>query len=37
MRGRLDALAGETWNHPCLAGRRFVVRNIEEAAAYELP
>jgi len=36
VRGRLEALAGQTWNNPCLAGRRLLVRNAEEAAAYEL-
>ena len=35
-RGRFAALAGQTWNNPCLAGRRLLVRNAEEAACYEL-
>ncbi|NCA12313.1 hypothetical protein EBR56_11045, partial [bacterium] len=37
VRGRLAALSGQTWNNPCLAGRRLLVRNAEEAACYELP
>ena len=37
VRGRLAALSGQTWNNPCLAGRRLLVRNAEEAAAWELP
>ncbi|MFM8893053.1 MAG: PQQ-binding-like beta-propeller repeat protein, partial [Planctomycetia bacterium] len=37
VRGRLAALAGQTWNNPCLAGTRLLVRNAEEAACYELP
>ncbi len=35
--GRIDALTGQTWNNPCLAGRRLLVRNAQEAAAYEVP
>jgi len=37
VRGRFDALAGQTWNNPCVAGTRLLVRNAEEAACYELP
>ncbi|NDC63251.1 MAG: hypothetical protein EBZ59_04525 [Planctomycetia bacterium] len=37
VRGRLAALDGQTWNNPCLAGDRLLVRNAEEAACYELP
>ena len=37
VRGRFDALAGQTWNNPALSGRRLLVRNAEEAAAWELP
>ena len=34
---RLAAITGQTWNNPCLAGNRLLVRNAEEAACYELP
>jgi outer membrane protein assembly factor BamB len=37
VRGRLAALSSQTWNTLCLAGRRLLVRNAEEAACYELP
>ncbi|NBW97112.1 MAG: hypothetical protein EBR28_10365 [Planctomycetia bacterium] len=37
VRGRLDAIRGQTWNNLCLSGRRLLVRNAEEAACYELP
>jgi len=37
VRGRIDAVHGQTWNNLCLAGRRLLVRNAEEAACYELP
>ena len=37
VRGRLAALDGQTWNNPCLAGDRLLVRNAEQAACYELP
>jgi len=36
-RGRLAALTGQTWNNPCLAGDRLLVRNAQEAACYTLP
>jgi outer membrane protein assembly factor BamB len=32
-----QALAGKTWNNPCLYGRLLLVRNSEQAACYELP
>ena len=34
--GRIQALAGKTWNHPVLIGNRLYLRNAEEAACYEL-
>jgi outer membrane protein assembly factor BamB len=37
VRARLQAIAGQTWNNPCLSGNRLLVRNCEEAACYELP
>jgi len=37
VRARLAALDGQTWNNPCLAGDRLLVRNAEEAACYRLP
>ena len=37
VRGRLQAIDGQTWNNPCLSGNRLLVRNGEEAACYELP
>jgi len=37
VRGRLAAIAGQTWNNPCLAGDRLLVRNAEEAACYRVP
>lgn len=37
VRGRVAALSGQTWNNLCLAGRRLLVRNAEEAACYDLP
>jgi outer membrane protein assembly factor BamB len=33
---RLQALEGQTWNNPALAGRYLLVRNAEQAACYEL-
>ena len=35
--GRFQALEGKTWNNFALSGSRLLVRNGEEAAAYELP
>ncbi|MCC7086631.1 MAG: PQQ-binding-like beta-propeller repeat protein [Pirellulales bacterium] len=32
-----QALAGQTWNNPAVAGKHLLVRNGEEAACYELP
>ncbi len=32
-----QAIAGQTWNNPALAGKYLLVRNGEEAACYELP
>ena len=37
VRGRLDAIRGQTWNNLCLSGNRLLVRNAEEAACYEVP
>lgn len=34
---RFQALEGNTWNNPALAGSRLLVRNAVEAACYELP
>jgi outer membrane protein assembly factor BamB len=34
---RFQALVGKTWNSICLAGKRLLVRNAEEAVCYELP
>jgi outer membrane protein assembly factor BamB len=34
---RLEAITGQTWNHPCLSGSRLLVRNAEEAACYDVP
>jgi len=36
-RGRLAAITGQTWNNPCLAGDRLLVRNAQEAACFTLP
>ena len=36
VRGRLPALSSQTWNNPCVADGRLIVRNAEEAACYEL-
>lgn len=35
--GRVEVLAGKTWNHPALVGDRLYVRNGEEMVALELP
>jgi outer membrane protein assembly factor BamB len=35
-RGRFQALAGKTWNHPVISHGRLHVRNAEEMACYEL-
>jgi hypothetical protein len=32
-----QALEGQTWNNPALAGKYLLVRNGQEAACYELP
>jgi len=37
VRGRFEALGGQTWNNLCLSGDRLLVRNAEEAACYRLP
>ncbi len=34
---RFQALQGKTWNSICLAGKRLLIRNAEEAVCYELP
>jgi outer membrane protein assembly factor BamB len=35
--GRIDALAGKTWNSFALYGKLLLIRNAQEAACYELP
>lgn len=35
--GRFAALDGKTWNNLCLAGKKLLVRNGQEAACFELP
>ncbi len=35
-RGRFQAIAGKTWNHPVVAHGKLFVRNGEEAACYQL-
>lgn len=35
-RGRIQAVEGKTWATVCLAGRRLLVRNSQEAACWEL-
>jgi outer membrane protein assembly factor BamB len=35
--GRIQAIEGKTWNNPTLIGRRILVRNHLEMAAYDLP
>ena len=35
--GRIQAIEGKTWNDPTLIGRRILVRNHLEMAAYDLP
>ena len=37
VRARLAAIEGQTWNNPCLAGDRLLVRNAQEAACYRVP
>ncbi|MBM3954744.1 MAG: hypothetical protein FJ309_09040 [Planctomycetes bacterium] len=37
VRARLAALDGQTWNNPCLAGERLLVRNAAEAACFIVP
>jgi outer membrane protein assembly factor BamB len=34
---RMQAIAGQSWNYPTLAGNRLLVRSDVEAACYELP
>jgi outer membrane protein assembly factor BamB len=34
---KLEALTSQTWNNPCLAGDKLLVRNAQEAACYRLP
>jgi outer membrane protein assembly factor BamB len=34
---QIQAIEGQCWNNPALAGRLLLVRNSEEAACYELP
>jgi outer membrane protein assembly factor BamB len=34
--GKIQALAGKTWNHPVLINNRLYLRNAEESACYEL-
>lgn len=34
---RFQALTGKTWNPICLAGKRLLVRNSEEAVCFEIP
>ena len=35
--GRIQALEGKTWNNPALVGAELLLRNGDEAVAYELP
>lgn len=35
--GKIQAIAGKTWNHPVVVGDRLYVRNGEEAACFVLP
>jgi outer membrane protein assembly factor BamB len=37
VRARLEALAGQTWNNPCVTGNRLLLRNAEEAVCFEFP
>jgi hypothetical protein len=34
---KFQALEGKTWNNPALSGNLLLVRNAQQAAAYELP
>jgi outer membrane protein assembly factor BamB len=36
VRGKFDALTSKTWNQPCLAGTRLLVRNDREVICFEL-
>ena len=34
--GRVKGIEGKTWNHPVLSRGRLLVRNIDEAACFDL-